>query len=118
MHGADGSPRLVLAHLAGGVVAQASGVVGTDPERRWTTVVDGREIRGVTAIAASGGRFDVDLHILATWPPEPLRRLADDLRREIGAGAEREGLADRLGAVNVHVEGIVDPAGDELAGTA
>ncbi|HLI58539.1 MAG TPA: hypothetical protein VKV21_02620 [Solirubrobacteraceae bacterium] len=113
-----GSPRLALAEVAERVVARMPGVALTRcADARCQTVGRDRRIRGITTVAQGDGRYELALHVVVAWPPGPLTRLAEELRRRVLASAKRAQLEDRLGEVHVEIVSIDDPepTADSLA---
>lgn len=113
--GLEASPRSVrveLARVAAGVLARTPGTALTaGPGARWSTADGERRIRGVVAVAAPGGRVELELHLVVDWPPGPLGALADEVRRGVSAAVARAGLQHSLGAVQVRIEDVHDPGG-------
>ena len=104
------SPRAALAEVAERVVAHMAGVALTrDAAGTWQTVAGDRSIQGVTAIARSDGRYDLTLHVVVAWPPEPLAELAGELRRRVQAAVKRACLDGALGPVDINVVSVEDP---------
>lgn len=102
--------RVLLARLAEQVIALEDGVSATaGRDRRWVTVDLGREIYGVVAAETGLGVVDVDLHVVADWPPEPLQHLAAQLRRRLRRSASTTGLGDRLGEIGVAIHDVREP---------
>jgi hypothetical protein len=64
-------------------------------------------LRGVSVIAQADGRYAVDLRLVARMVP--LVALGEEVRRRVRASAGREGLADRLGTINVEFARLVTP---------
>jgi hypothetical protein len=96
------SSRVRLARLAleaalavPNVVAAEAGLHGmrviTDPA--------GGVLRGVSVTADGGGRYAVDLCLVACLAP--LVPLGEEVRRRVQASAQRNGLADQLSTVSV-----------------
>ncbi|HEX5192192.1 MAG TPA: hypothetical protein VFW09_05255 [Solirubrobacteraceae bacterium] len=110
------SARVALAGVAERVVARMAGVALTGGDGGvWQTVDHGRGIRGVTTVAQPDGRFELTVHVVVAWPPEPLPKLADDLRRRIHAAAKLALLDGSLGAIDVDIVSLYEPepaAGD------
>lgn len=103
------STRVLLARSAERVLAASDGLSPTSGRGRWATADGDRSIAGVSAAEAASGRVDVALHLVAEWPPGSLEQQADELRDRLADAAEKEGLADRLGQVDVLVHDISDP---------
>lgn len=101
--------RVRLARIALESALAVEGVVAGHPGAHGIGVVQGAggPLRGVTAAALPGGRYEVGLHLVAD--PVPLRPLAETVRERIGRAASRGGLADRLGPVHVAFEDLADP---------
>ena len=88
-------PRLALARLARDAVERMQGVgLVTGRHPRWSTPDGEQTIQGMTAVAGADGRYELELHIVVSWPPAPLAQLADDLRRRVWTAAERSHLDD------------------------
>jgi hypothetical protein len=100
------STRVQIARLAERVVARCSGVSATRSSGRWLTLDGERAIDGIVVARTPAGRVEVELHLIATWPPEPLPPLAEQLRRELVATAGRSGLGERLGEIEVFVHDV------------
>ena len=64
-------------------------------------------LRGVSVIAQADGRYAVDLRLVARMVP--LVALGEEVRRRVQASAGRDGLADRLGTVNVEFARLLTP---------
>jgi len=64
-------------------------------------------LRGVSVIAQADGRYAVDLRLVAGMVP--LVALGEEVRRRVQASAGRDGLADRLGTVNVEFARLLPP---------
>lgn len=103
------SGRVLLACLAEQVIAGHDAVSATaGRDRRWVTADGDRLIDGVV-VAATGSRLNVELHVLADWPPEPLTQLATQLRSGVVRSASKAGLGDRLGDVDVAIHDVREP---------
>ena len=89
------SPRVRLAHLALGA---ALNDMAAQLEARL----------GVSVIAQPGGRYSVDLCLVAGMVP--LIELAAEVRRRVQARVAREGLGDQLGDVNVQFSEVLSAA--------
>ncbi|MGZ6589085.1 MAG: hypothetical protein ACXVHX_33020 [Solirubrobacteraceae bacterium] len=105
------SPRVRLARLAleaalavPNVVAAEGGLHGmrvmTDPA--------GGVLRGVSVTADGGGRYAVDLCLVACLAP--LVPLGEEVRRRVQASAQRNGLAGQLSTVSVEFARVLTPA--------
>lgn len=79
------------------------------PNGRWVTRDGDQAIRGVLAAAQSDGRYELELHLVVAWPPEPLAHLAEDVRRRVRAAVKREGLDAHLGDIQIRVDDIQSP---------
>ena len=106
-----GSSRVRLARVAleaalavPNVVAAEGGLHGmrvmTDPA--------GGVLRGVSVTADGGGRYAVDLCLVACLAP--LVPLGEEVRRRVQASAQRHGLADQLSTVSVEFARVLTPA--------
>ncbi len=104
--------RVLLARMAEQVIALEGGVSTTaGRDRRWVTADLDREIEGVV-VAETGhghGQADIDLHLVADWPPEPLQQLAAQLRRRLRRSAAMAGLGDRVGEIGVSIHDVREP---------
>ncbi len=105
------SPRVRLARLAleaalavPNVVAAEAGLQGM----RVTADPAGGVLRGVSVISEGGGRYGVDLCLVACVAP--LVALGEEVRRRVQTSAQRNGLADQLGSVNVEFARVLTPA--------
>jgi hypothetical protein len=104
------SPRVRLARAAHAAALASPDVAATGRGPGASHVTrDGPDVlEGVTAAAVPGGHIDVALTLVATYGPS-LQEAAQRVRDAVAAAAAREGLAARLGAVDVHVADVVDP---------
>jgi hypothetical protein len=105
------SPRVRFAHLALDAALNVAGVQGADagPNRLCLTGdPPGGTLRGVSVIAQRGGRYSVDLCLVAGIVP--LIELAAEVRRRVTARVAREGLGDQLGDVNVQFSEVLSAA--------
>ncbi len=59
--------------------------------------------------AQPDGRYELELHLIVDWPPAPLERFAEDLRRRIRAAVKRGGLDAALGEINIHIDDVRGP---------
>lgn len=90
--------------MATDVVARMPGAALTaGRDRRWVTREGAKTIRGVLAVAQPDGRYELQLHLIVAWPPEPLEHLGDEVRRRIRAAAKRAGREDQLGDIKIHI---------------
>lgn len=102
--------RVLVARLAEQVIALEDGVSATaGRDRRWVTADLEREIDGVVVAETGHGHVDVDLHLVADWPPEPLAQLAAQLRRRLRRSASMAGLGDRVGEITVAIHDVREP---------
>src|SRR3954449_8112305 len=114
--GSIASPRVVLARLALEAALAVPGVVAGEAGRhnlRVTVVSAGIPLRGVSVTAERGGRYAVDLCLVARMTP--LIPLADAVRRRVIASAARQGLADQLGTIDVEFAQVLAPGEDRPA---
>lgn len=97
------SGRVGLARLAGQVIARTDGITATTgPAGRWQTVGHQQTVPGVLAVQDHQGRVDIELHLVAHWPPQmPLAQLAEQLRGRLRRSAGIAGMSELLGAVSV-----------------
>lgn len=96
-------------------MARVSGAgLTAGPDARWVTADGEQTVWGVLAVAQPDGRFELELHVIVAWPPDPLERLAADVRRGIAAAATRAGLASGLGDVQIYIEGVHGPDDAEV----
>lgn len=97
------SERVGLARVARDVIDSIPGVTPTaGPAGRWQTIGSGHTIPGVLAVDDSGGRVDIELHLLARWPPlMALEQIGEQLRSRLRRSAAAAGLGERLGAVSI-----------------
>ncbi len=103
------SARVRLARLAARTIEEAPQISATAGAGTWETADGGARIPGVSAAEAGSGQVDLDLHLIAVWPPRPLREQADELRRDLVETARREGLGDRIGEIRVFVHDLREP---------
>jgi hypothetical protein len=103
------SERVGLARLAQDVIAATDGVTATaGPAGRWRTIASQEAIPGVLAAAGDDGRVDVEVHLVARWPPPmPLEQLAEQLRAHLRREAAGAGMDERLGAVSVAFDDVL-----------
>jgi hypothetical protein len=106
------SGRVGLARLAGHVIALTDGVSATTwPTGRWQTVGSGQVVPGVLAIEDGHGRVEIDMHLVARWPPETsLERLGEQVRRRLRRAAAIAGMDERLGTVSVAFDDVMPEA--------
>ncbi len=103
--------RALLGRLALEAVSVVPGVLGVEPGPHQSYLTadepDG-VLRGVSVIAEADGRYAVDLCLVAGIVP--LIELADEVRRRVRARAERDGVADRVGEINVEFARVLSEA--------
>jgi hypothetical protein len=106
------SGRAGLADLAGRAIAGTAGVTATSgPAGRWQTAGPTRPIAGVVAVEDGRGRVELELHLVAGWPPAmSLQQLAEQLRERLRRSAEAAGMDDRLGAVSIAFHDVLTEA--------
>ncbi len=105
------SPRVRLARLALEAALAAPNVVGADAGLSGVRVSAdpvGGVLRGVSVTADGGGRYAVDLRLVACMTP--LVPLGEEVRRRVEASAQRSGLADQLSTVSVEFARVLTPA--------
>jgi hypothetical protein len=95
--------------LALDVIDSTPGVAATTgPTGHWQTIGSGQTIPGVLAVDDSDGRVDIQLHLLAHWPPVvALERIGEQLRAHLRRSVAAAGLSERLGAVSVAFDDIL-----------
>jgi hypothetical protein len=103
------SERVGLARLASDVIDSTPGVAATvGATGRWQTFGSRQTIPGVLAVDGGDGRVDIELHLLAHWPPlTALERIGEQLRAHLRRSAAAAGLGDRLGAVSVAFDDVL-----------
>lgn len=107
---AEPTRRVLLARAALGAALAVPGVAGPTAGRAGLHVTADRSERlaGVTAAADAGGRFSVDLYLVARLVP--LAPLVEAVRRRVADAAMAAGLGDALGAVNVTIADVEHPS--------
>lgn len=107
--GTPASGRVGLAQLAGRAIASTDGVAGTaGPAGRWRTVGSQQAIPGVLAVEDGRGRVDIELHLIAAWPPQTsLQQLGARVREQLHSSAGVAGMSGRLGAVSVFFDDVL-----------
>lgn len=105
------SARVRLARLALETALATDGVAAGDPGRlqRWQTEHRGEMLPGVVATAREDARFDVELHLVASWPPPPLHEVAGSIRRGVAEAALAAGLDDALGEQMISFRDVLEP---------
>ncbi len=105
------SKRMELAALALEAALSTPGVIAghSGPNASAVTACPSGLLRGVVVAAVAGGRYTVDLHLVAR--PVPLHPLGDAVRARIERRSQRAGLADLLGTVTVSFEDVVEDGG-------
>jgi hypothetical protein len=103
------SDRVCLARLAGQAIAVSDGVTATTgPAGRWLTIASAHSVAGVLAVEGADGRVDIEMHLLAHWPPQmSLQQLAQHVRERLRRSAGMAGLDERLGAVGVFFDDVL-----------
>ena len=103
------SERVALARLAGDVIDVTDGVTPTTgPAGRWRTTGSGQTVPGVLAVEDSQRRVDVELYLIARWPPTTsLEHLGQQLRVQVRHAADNAGMGARLGAVSVAFDDVL-----------
>jgi len=104
------SDRVRLARLALGAALAVPDVIGAEAGVHGVRVTADPPVglvRGVSVIAQAAGRYAVDLRLVARIVP--LVALGQEVRRRVQASAGRDGLADRLGTVNVEFARLLTP---------
>ena len=104
---APASERVLLARTAIAAALMVDGVVEAHAPEKGGVVTGssgGAAIQGVRVLAGEGGRYDVDLHLVARLVPLP--PLAERVRSRVTKAAQRAGLADRLGPVSIRFEDL------------
>jgi hypothetical protein len=104
------SDRVRLARLALDAALVVPDVLGAEAGVhgvRVTADPPAGPLRGVSVIAQADGRYAVDLRLVARIVP--LVALGEEVRRRVQASAGRDGLADRLGSVNVEFARLLTP---------
>jgi hypothetical protein len=98
-----------MARLASDVIDLTDGVSPTSGSAgRWQTTGAREAIPGVLAVEDSQGRVDVELHLVARWPPvAALEQIAEELRAQLRRAAGAAGMGERLGAVSVAFEDVL-----------
>jgi hypothetical protein len=105
------SPRVRLARLALEAALAAPNVIAAEAGlhgMRVTADPPGGVLRGVSVTSDRGGRYAVDLCLVACVAP--LVALGEEVRRRVQASAQRDGLADQLSTVNVEFARVLTPA--------
>jgi hypothetical protein len=106
-----GSSRVRLARLALEAALAVPNVVAAEAGLHGMRVIAdpaGGVLRGVSVTADGGGRYAVDLCLVACLAP--LVPLGEEVRRRVQASAQRNGLADQLSTVSVEFARVLTPA--------
>jgi hypothetical protein len=106
-----GSDRVRLARLALEAALAVPNVVAAEAGLHGMCVIADRAggvLRGVSVTADGGGRYAVDLCLVACVAP--LVPLGEEVRRRVQASAQRNGLADELSTVSVEFARVLTPA--------
>ena len=100
---------LSLARLAREVINLTDGVTATTgPAGRWQTIGARQTIPGVLAAEDSRGRVNIEMHLVARWPPPmSLEQFGDQLRTHLQRSADRAGMGERLGAISVAFDDVL-----------
>ena len=111
--GSQSSPRSQLARAALDAACSLPQVAGgvRGAKGLWATTDAGALLEGVTAVARTDGRYDVDLHLIAQWPLDSLYSLAEEVRERVRRAADRGGLGLAVGEVSVSFEDLREPGG-------
>jgi hypothetical protein len=99
-----------LARLALEAALAAPNVVGAEAGLGGMRVIAdpaGGVLRGVSVTADGGGRYAVDLCLVACVVP--LVALGEEVRRRVQASAQRHGLEDQLSTVGVEFVRVLTP---------
>ena len=112
------SPRVALARLALEAALEVRDIVAGEAGERGPRVTADPAaglLRGVSVTAERDGRYAVDLRLVARMTP--LMPLGDAVRRRVQASAQRHGLADQVGTVNIEFARVLaadepEPAAD------
>lgn len=112
------SPRVRLARLALDAALALPEIAegNSGPMGSVVTGDRGEVMRGVSAAAGEGGRYDLTVRLTVNPTPAPLHPLANRLRDAIAVAAGREGLDPPLGRIDVHFADVARAA--EEAGRA
>jgi hypothetical protein len=105
------SPRVRLARLALEAALAAPNVVAAEAGLGGMRVIAdpaGGVLRGVSVTADGGGRYAVDLCLVACVVP--LVALGEEVCRRVQASAQRHGLEDQLSTVAVEFVRVLTPA--------
>lgn len=103
------SVRVRLARLAHDAALADPGVSALDAGPTGVRATrDGPELLpGVVSAAVAGGRYELDLHLVAV--PEDLRATGERVRSAVATSAAQQGLGDQLASVSVRIEDVVAP---------
>jgi hypothetical protein len=102
------SERMELAAHALAAALSTPGVVAAHagPNASAVTAHPSGPLRGVVVAAMAGGRYTVNLYLIAR--PVPLHALGDAVRARIERRLRATGLADLLGPVSVRFEDVAE----------
>lgn len=100
--------RIELAGLALEAALSTPGVIASHPGPNASAVTASPSglLRGVVVAAVAGGRYTVDVHLIAR--PVPLHALADAVRARIQHRSQVAGLGGVLDTVSVRFEDVVE----------
>lgn len=103
------SGRVGLARLAREAIALTDGVTGTPgPDGRWRTVGSHQVVPGVLAVEDGRGRVEIELHLVARWPPQTsLEQVGERVRERLRRSAAAAGLGEWLGPVSVFFDDVL-----------
>lgn len=106
------SPRVLLARISLARALTADGVSAGDPGPLgvWQTADGDDLLQGVVVTSSRGGRYDVQLHLVASWPTPPLYEVSAAIREDVSSAAEQSGLGELLGALGITFGDLQEPA--------
>jgi uncharacterized alkaline shock family protein YloU len=106
------TPRAALARLVHEVALGARGVVALDDRRPLASTAGegGERVRGVWCVAEPSGRYE--LHVYITVRPVSIPALAERIRRRVRTAALEQGLAEKVGQIEIVVVDVVTEVGD------
>jgi hypothetical protein len=104
------STRQRLARIALSAALAVDGVVAgsAGPLQTHVTAAGPELLQGISVVAQAEDRYRVSL--LVSCRPVALRPLAERIRAQVHQAAQAAGLGDRLGAIDVRIDDIVEPA--------